>query len=137
MFFFSCNFFKRLRHRHFPAMYETRNTGTGNGMRGMGGMLYSGECRQTFRGMLQNIAENVAKYSGECRQTFRGILSKIPWNVTKHFRECSQFLVERAGLHLESCQTSTMELFCENSQRPYYVDYFRYKAPRQTFDWIP
>ena len=54
------------------AMYKTRNTGTGNGMRGtrgMGGMLYSGECRQTFRRMLLNILGNVAKYSGECRST--------------------------------------------------------------------
>ena len=44
-------------------MYKTRNTGTGNGMRGMGGMLYSGECRQTVLGMLLNIPGNVAKYS--------------------------------------------------------------------------
>ena len=58
------------------AMYKTRNTGTGNGMRGtrgMGGMLYSGECRQTFRGMSSNIPGNVAKHSGECPQTFRGM----------------------------------------------------------------
>ena len=61
-------------------MYKTRNTGTGNGMRGtrgMRGMLYSGnvakhsgECRKTFRGMFPNIPGNVAKYSGECPQTF-------------------------------------------------------------------
>ena len=41
-------------------MYKTRNTGTGNGLRGtrgIGGMLYSGECHQTF---------------GECRKKFRG-----------------------------------------------------------------
>ena len=31
-----------------------------------------------FRGMLPNIPGNVLKHSGECRQTFRGILSKIP-----------------------------------------------------------
>ena len=55
------------------AMYKTKNTGTGNGMqetREMGGMLYSGECRQTFRGMLLNIPGNVLKHSGEYRQTF-------------------------------------------------------------------
>ena len=54
-----------------PAMYKTRNTGTGNGMRGtqgMGGMLYFGECRQAFRGMSSNIPGNVPKHSGECRQ---------------------------------------------------------------------
>ena len=51
------------------AMYKTKNTGTGNGMqetREMGGMLYSGECRQTFRGMLLNIPGNIVKHSGEC-----------------------------------------------------------------------
>ena len=55
------------------AMYKTKNTETGNGMqetREMGGMLYSGECRQTFRGMLLNIPGNVLKHSGEYRQTF-------------------------------------------------------------------
>ena len=55
------------------AMYKTKNTGTGNGMqetREMEGMLYSGECRQTFRGMLLNIPGNVLKHSGEYRQTF-------------------------------------------------------------------
>ena len=57
-------------------MYKTRKTGTGNGIRGrrgMGrgwGMLYSGECRQTFRGMPSNILENIAKHSGKCHQIF-------------------------------------------------------------------
>ena len=36
--------------------------------------------------------------------------------------------------HLESCQTSTMELFYENSQRLKDVDYFRKKALPQ-IDW--
>ena len=39
---------------------------------------HSGECRQTFRGMLPNILRNfvpVAKHNGECRQTFRGMPS--------------------------------------------------------------
>ena len=99
------------------AMYKTRNTGTGKrrrGTRGIGGMLYSGEyrqtfrgmslnilgnvgklsgeCRQTFRGMSPNIPENVAKYSGECLQTFRGMSSNIPGNVLKHSGECHQTL---------------------------------------------
>ena len=75
------------------AKYKTRNTGTGNGMwgtRGMGGMLYSGECHQTFGGILLNIPGNVAKYSGECRQTFRGMSSNIPGNVAKYSGECHQ-----------------------------------------------
>ena len=83
-------------------MYKTRNTGTGNGMRmrgtlGMGGMLYSGECRQTFREMLLNIPRNVVKHSGECRQTFRrkssniqGMLLNFLGNVATHSGECPQ-----------------------------------------------
>ena len=61
------------------AMYKNRNTGTGNGMqgkRGMGGILYSEECRQTFREMSPNIPGNVLKHSGKYRQTFRGTFFK-------------------------------------------------------------
>ena len=50
------------------AMYKTKNTGTRNGMRGtrgIGGMLYSGECRQIFRGMSANIPGNIIKDSTE------------------------------------------------------------------------
>ena len=68
-------------------MYKTRNTGTGNGMRGtrgIGGMLHSGECRQILRGMSSNFRWNVAKYSGEYRQIFRGMSPNIPWNVVKY-----------------------------------------------------
>ena len=39
--------------------------------------------------------------------------------------------------HLESCQTFTMELFGENSQRPKDINYFRKKGPPQMFDRIP
>ena len=75
------------------AMYKTRNTGTGNGMWGTRGtrrMLYSGECRQTFRGMLLNIPQNVAKHSEGCPQTFQGMSPNIPGNVVKHSGECYQ-----------------------------------------------
>ena len=74
-------------------MYIIRNTVTGNGMRGkrgIGGMLYSGECRQVFRGMSPNMPRNVLKYSEEYRQIFRGISPKIPGNVLKHSEECRQ-----------------------------------------------
>ena len=95
------NAFPLLKPRHSKtAMYKIRNTGTGNGMRGtrgMEGMLYSGECPQTFWGMLQtfrgispNILGNVIKYSGECCQTFQGMSSNIPVNVAKHYEECPQ-----------------------------------------------
>ena len=75
-------------------MYKTRS-GTGNGTRGMGGMS-------------PNIPGNVAKHSGECHQTFQGILPIFCVKEDNYW----------AGSHLESCQESTMELFCENSQRP-------------------
>ena len=74
-------------------MYKTRNTGMGNGMQrtqGMGGMLYSGECCCTFRGMSSNIPGNIAKHYGECCQTFRGMLLNIPRNVTRHSGKCRQ-----------------------------------------------
>ena len=81
--------FNSYKHVLAAAMYKTRNTGTGNGMRGkrgIGGMLYSGECRQTFRKMSLNIPGNVTKHSGECRQIFRGMSPNIPENV-KNFGE--------------------------------------------------
>ena len=119
-------------HTSNEAMYNTRNTGKGNGMRGtqgMWGMLYSGKCCQTFRGMSSNILGNSTKPSGECRQIFRGMISSIPGNVTKTSGECRQmfrgmlpiFGVKEdnylAESHFQSYQTSTMELFCENIQR--------------------
>ena len=66
------------------AIYKTRNTGTGNGMRGTRGMFTkipgnlledSGECYYF------NIPGNVEEDSGECSRTFRGMFKKIPWNV--------------------------------------------------------
>ena len=52
------------------AMYKTRNTGTGNGTRGI-------------RGMLPNIPGNVLKHSGECKK-FRGIFENNLWHIVKH-----------------------------------------------------
>ena len=60
------------------------------GTRGMGGMLYFGECCQTFRRMLLNIPGNVTKHSGECRQIFRGMSPNIPGNVIKNSWERRQ-----------------------------------------------
>ena len=71
-------------------MYKSRNTGTGNGKRGIRGMFYSGECRQTFRVMSSNIPGNVAKHSREYCQTFRVMSSNILGNVAKHSGECRQ-----------------------------------------------
>ena len=75
------------------AIYKTRNTGTGNGMRGTRGMFTripgnlledSGECYYF------NIPENVPKDSGECSKRFRGMLKKIPGNVQEDSGECSR-----------------------------------------------
>ena len=81
-------------------MYKTRNTGTGKGMRGtrgIGGMLYSREYRQTFRGMSPNIPGNVSKHSGECPQTFRGMSPNIIGNIIKDSAECPQ----RVGFQIQ------------------------------------
>ena len=58
-----------------------------------------------FMEMSSNIPGNVAKHSGKCRQTFRGMSPMFGVNEENYWAE----------LHLESCQTSMMELFCENS----------------------
>ena len=65
-------------------MYKKRNIGRGNGMWGTRGMgecyilgnvaKHSGDCPQTFRGVLPSILGNIAKYSGECCQTFQEML---------------------------------------------------------------
>ena len=53
------------------AIYKTRNTGMGNGVRGM----------QGTRGMLTRIL-------GESRREFRGMFQEIPGNVIKDSSEC-------------------------------------------------
>ena len=68
----------------------------GNGMRGtrgIGGMLYSEEGHQTFRGMSSNILGIVLKYYAECPQIFQGISPNIPGNVPKHSGECRQITI--------------------------------------------
>ena len=75
----------------------------------MNTIKHSGECRQTLRGMSPNIPGNIIKHSRKCRQTFRGMLPLFGVKQDNYW----------AGSHLESCQTSTMELFCKNSQQPF------------------
>ena len=92
------------------AIYKTRNTGTGNGMRGMftripgnllgdSGEFYyfnipgnvskdSRECSRTFRGMFEKIPGNAAEDCGECSRRFRGMFKKIPGKVRKNSGEC-------------------------------------------------
>ena len=45
-------------------------------------------------------------------------------------------LLQVSEVYLEPSQTSTMELFCENSWRLLAVNYFQKKAPSQMFDWV-
>ena len=76
-------------------VYKTRNTGTGNRVwetRGIGGMLYSGGCSQTFRGISPNISGNILKHSGECSQTSREMSPNIPGNVLKKSTEYSKII---------------------------------------------
>ena len=100
----------------FRAIYKTRNTGTGNGIRGMretrgmftrfpGNLLEdsgesyyfnipgnveedSGECSTRFRGVFPKIPGNDRKDSRECSRRFRGMLKKIPGNVRRDSEEC-------------------------------------------------
>ena len=81
------------------AIYKTRNTGTGNGMWGIQGMLNkipgnvktdSGECLKRFRGMFEKIPGNVQEDSGECSRESRGIFEKILGNVQKDSGVCWQ-----------------------------------------------
>ena len=95
--------------KYFYAIYKTRNTGTGNGMRGMrvtrgmftripGNLLEdygecyhfkipgnveedSRECLRTFRGMLKNIPGNVKEDSGKYSTKLREMLKKILGNA--------------------------------------------------------
>ena len=100
------------------AIYKTRNTGTGKGIRGMwgkremftriqgnllgdSGELYyfiipgnneedSGECSRTFQRMLVKISWNAPEDSRECSKRFREMFEKIPGNVQKDSGECSK-----------------------------------------------
>ena len=83
----------------YEAIYEIRNTGTGNGMRGMQGtrgmftripgnlLEDSGECYHF------NIPGNVPKDSGECSKGFRGMLKKIPGNIPRDTGEFCEILL--------------------------------------------
>ena len=78
----SGTFFRCLR-----AIYKTRNTGTGNGMRGMQGTqgmftrIPGNVLILAFRGIFEKIPGNVINNSGECSRRFRGMFGKIPGNV--------------------------------------------------------
>ena len=95
-------------------MYNTRSTATGKGMRGtrgIGGMLYSRECPQTFRGMSPNIPGNFTKHSRECQEIFWGMSPNNSGNVTKHSGECRQIfrrmlsnIPENAAKHSRKCR---------------------------------
>ena len=113
------------------AIYKTRNTGTGNGMRGMRGMSIpenaqedSGECSTRFRGMLNKIPGNAQEDSGECStrfgecsKRFRGMFQKIPGNaqedsgnVRQDSGECSKRF---RGMFEKIPGNLNLDLFCE------------------------
>ena len=52
---------------------------------------------------------------------------------------CVTLVVETSSdkVHLELHQTSTIDLVCEKSQRPYHIDCLYKKVPPQTSDLIP
>ena len=88
--------FHRTKFLLLKAIYKIRNTGTGNGMRGMRGMSIpenaqedSGECSTRFREMLNKIPRNAQEDSGECSKRFRGMFQKIPGNAQEDSGECS------------------------------------------------
>ena len=90
-------------------MYKNRNTGTGNGMRGtrrMGGMLYSGECRQIFRDIPSNIP-GIVVISGECPQIFGKMQPTIPANVVKHSGEIFLATLFRVGFFIGSLSSGS------------------------------
>ena len=92
--FMHLSFFLNEYRRGYVSNQEYRNgeQNAGNAENGGGGrgMLYSGECRQTFRRILLNILGKVAKHSEQCPQTFPGMLLNILRNVAKHSRECNK-----------------------------------------------
>ena len=63
---------RQLHLKTLLAIYKTKNTGTGNGMRGMWGT----------RGMFTKIPGNLLEDSGECHHF------NIPGNVQEHSGEC-------------------------------------------------
>ena len=99
------------------AIYKTRNTGTGNGMRGTRGMFTripgnlledSGECYYF------NIPGNVEEDSGECSERFRGTFEEIPGNVPEDYGECSRKFRRRfRGMFERIPGNLNLDLFCE------------------------
>ena len=91
------------------AIYKTKNTGMGNGMRGIRGtrgmftsipgnlLEDSGECYYF------NIPGNVPEDSGECWRRFRGMFERIPGNI----QEDSRGMLRKISGNLN------LDLFCE------------------------
>ena len=106
------------------AIYKTRNTGTGNGMRGMRGTRGmftripgnlsedSGKCYYF------NIPGNVEEDSGECSRRFRGMFEEIPGNVPEDSGECWQ----RFSRMLKKIERLIMQLN-ENRIKGYLLKY--------------
>ena len=101
------------------AIYKTKNTGMGNGMRGIRGtrgmftsipgnlLEDSGECYYF------NIPGNVPEVSGECSKRFRGMFKKIPGHVRRDSGESSR----RFRRMFERIPGNTQEDFGESKFR--------------------
>ena len=91
------------------AIYKTRNTGTGNEMRGMRGMSIL-ECSRRFRGMFKKIPGSAQEDSEECSKRFRGMFRKIPGNIPKNSGECSKRF---RGMFQMIPENVKLDSFCE------------------------
>ena len=78
-------------------------------------------CRQTFWGMPKNIPGNVLKHSEEFPQIFRRMLPNIPGNVAEHSGVCTQTFPECRQTNFNS-QISTSYLRNLRKQRGVFFD---------------
>ena len=84
----------KIYNKKLTAIYKTRNTGTGNRMRGMQGTR--GMFSRIPGNLLEDSGEsshfsipgNAQEDSGECSRRFRGMSLKIPGNVRDDSGEC-------------------------------------------------
>ena len=80
--------------RLYVAIYKTRNTGTGNGMRGMWGTqgiftrIPGNLLDNSGKYYYFNISGNVPEDSGGCSKRFQGMFEEIPGNVQEDSGKC-------------------------------------------------
>ena len=103
--------------KFLSAIYKTRNTGTGNGMRGMRvtwemfTRIPGNVVILLFQGMLKKIPRNVPEDSGECSRRFQGMFEKILGNDQEDSRECSRRFWEMFKKFPGNVQENSRECF--------------------------